>query len=109
MNDKRKAEPITDEEEADIQRQIAANPDAPEATDEDFARRMTAEEALPAGFLAAVRKRGQRGPGKREPKAIVTIRLDPDVIEAYKADGDGWQSRINDDLRKVKKLPDRAA
>ena len=30
-----------------------------------------------------------------------TIRLDPDIIAAFKADGSGWQSRINDALRKA--------
>jgi len=28
-----------------------------------------------------------------------TIRLDPDVIEAFRAQGRGWQSRINAALR----------
>lgn len=34
-------------------------------------------------------------------KVSTTIRLDPDIIEAFKAEGAGWQSRINDALRKV--------
>ncbi|QQM29309.1 BrnA antitoxin family protein [Martelella lutilitoris] len=33
-------------------------------------------------------------------KALVSLRLDADVVEAYKATGKGWRSRINDDLRK---------
>ncbi len=40
------------------------------------------------------------------PKAMVTkvsttIRLDPDVVEAFKSAGPGWQSRMNDALRKA--------
>ncbi|MDE0713444.1 MAG: BrnA antitoxin family protein [Gammaproteobacteria bacterium] len=40
------------------------------------------------------------------PKAVVrkvstTIRLDPDVVDAFKADGPGWQSRINTGLRRA--------
>jgi len=31
----------------------------------------------------------------------VTLRLDPDVIERFRATGKGWQSRINAELRKV--------
>ncbi|ELT50985.1 BrnA antitoxin family protein [Brucella intermedia] len=58
--------------------------------------------------LAASIKR-TRGPGKKPPKEIVTLRLDPDVVEAFKADGPGWQGRVNAALRKAKKLPDRAA
>lgn len=38
------------------------------------------------------------------PKVSTTIRLDPDVIAAFKADGPGWQSRINAALRKAKGL-----
>ena len=32
--------------------------------------------------------------------APVSIRLDRDVIDSFKAGGDGWQSRVNDALRK---------
>ncbi|WP_245819082.1 BrnA antitoxin family protein [Marivita hallyeonensis] len=35
------------------------------------------------------------------PKVSTTLRLDPDVIEAFKADGPGWQSRMNAALRKA--------
>lgn len=41
-------------------------------------------------------------------KVSTTIRLDPDVIDAFKRDGAGWQSRINDALRKAAGLPDTA-
>lgn len=37
-------------------------------------------------------------------KTTVTIRLDPDVVESYKSLGSGWQTKINDDLRKARKL-----
>jgi uncharacterized protein (DUF4415 family) len=32
-------------------------------------------------------------------KAQVTLRLDVDVLEKFKASGDGWQTRINDVLK----------
>lgn len=35
------------------------------------------------------------------PKVSTTLRLDPDVIAAFKADGPGWQSRMNAALRKA--------
>ena len=35
------------------------------------------------------------------PKVSTTLRLDRDVIEAFKADGPGWQSRMNAALRKA--------
>lgn len=38
-------------------------------------------------------------------KVSTTIRLDADVVEAYRAKGPGWQSRMNAALRKAAKLP----
>lgn len=38
------------------------------------------------------------------PKQAVKLRLDADVLAAYRATGDGWQTRINADLRKARKL-----
>jgi uncharacterized protein (DUF4415 family) len=37
-------------------------------------------------------------------KEAVNIRLDPDVVAHYRATGPGWQSRINETLRKAAKL-----
>ena len=52
-----------------------------------------------ARFAEARRRRGR--PPSEAPKVSTTIRLDPDVIEAFKADGPGWQSRINTALRRA--------
>jgi len=44
----------------------------------------------------------QRGrPKAAVTKTSTTIRLDPDVLEKFKADGPGWQSRINEVLRRA--------
>lgn len=40
-------------------------------------------------------------PISENPKKQVTLRLDPDVIEKFRATGKGWQSRINAELRKA--------
>ncbi|MDQ0394749.1 BrnA antitoxin family protein [Labrys monachus] len=48
-------------------------------------------------FAAAAVRRGR--PRSETTKISTTIRLDPDVIERFKAQGPGWQSRINDALR----------
>ena len=40
-------------------------------------------------------------PPKENPKQQVSIRLDPDVLEAFRSTGKGWQSRINAELRKA--------
>ncbi len=40
-------------------------------------------------------------PISENPKKQVTLRLDPDVLEKFRATGKGWQSRINAELRKA--------
>jgi uncharacterized protein (DUF4415 family) len=40
-------------------------------------------------------------PLSTDPKQQVTLRLDPDVLEKFRATGKGWQSRINAELRKA--------
>ncbi|MFG5778119.1 BrnA antitoxin family protein [Comamonas sp. J-3] len=48
----------------------------------------------------AARKRGRpAGSTKEEHKISTTIRLDADVLEALKATGKGWQTRLNDLIR----------
>jgi uncharacterized protein (DUF4415 family) len=32
-------------------------------------------------------------------KAAVSLRLAPDIVDAFTAGGDGWQTRMNDALR----------
>ena len=84
-----------------IQRMIASDPDAPEATDEQLAQARPFAEAFPA--LADAMRRNMRGrPKSKSPKVAVSIRLDPDVLERFKATGPGWQSRMNAALREAK-------
>ena len=47
-----------------------------------------------------VLKRG-RGLQKAPTKVLTTVRLDADVLAFFKAQGSGYQTRINDELRKV--------
>ncbi|MBI4194563.1 MAG: BrnA antitoxin family protein [Betaproteobacteria bacterium] len=49
-----------------------------------------------------VMRRG-RGPQKAPTKVLTTLRLDADVIAFFRAQGPGYQSRINEALRRVKK------
>jgi uncharacterized protein (DUF4415 family) len=46
-------------------------------------------------------------PSLGKPKKHVTLRLDPGVVEHYRASGPGWYTRINDVLRKAAHLPRR--
>jgi uncharacterized protein (DUF4415 family) len=49
---------------------------------------------------APVLKRG-RGPQKSPTKVLTTVRLDADVMAFFKSQGRGYQTRINEELRKV--------
>ena len=50
-----------------------------------------------------------RPPISGKPKTAITLRLDEDVVQAYRETGEGWQTRINADLRRARKLTVRAA
>lgn len=65
--------------------------DAPELDDAFFER-----ADLYRG--AKLVRRGRLPKGVR-PKVLLSVRYDADVIEAFRASGDGWQSRMNDALR----------
>ena len=75
----------------------------PEWTDEDFARARPAAEVLPKLFgskAATEMLRPKRGrPPADHPKAHVNIRLDADVVAAFRASGRGWQTRLNAALK----------
>jgi uncharacterized protein (DUF4415 family) len=45
-----------------------------------------------------------RPPLGEKAKGVVTIRLDADVLESYRALGAGWQTQVNADLRRARKL-----
>lgn len=49
--------------------------------------------------LAERRSPGQRGPGKRPPKEAINIRLSPEVLAAFRATGEGWQTRVDGALK----------
>lgn len=54
------------------------------------------EEMLGAPVL-----RRSRGPQKSPTKVLTTVRLDADVMAFFKSQGRGYQTRINEELRKV--------
>ena len=74
--------------------------DNPELTKADFAKAKPFAEVFPD--LAASIRRG-RGPNKAPTKKLVSLRLSPEVIQHFKKGGPGWQSRIDETLRKVVK------
>ncbi|SDK56793.1 Uncharacterized conserved protein, DUF4415 family [Methylophilus rhizosphaerae] len=68
-------------EDARINAGIAADPDTFELSEAQFKK--------------------MRGRPAGSNKTLVHIRLDNDVVEKFKATGTGWQTRINEALKKV--------
>jgi uncharacterized protein (DUF4415 family) len=76
--------------------------DNPEWTAKDVARARPARGVLPELFGAQTAK-AMLKPRGRPPAEVVkdriTIRLSPDVTAAFRASGDGWQTRIDAALK----------
>lgn len=71
-------------------------------TEKDFARAKPAAEFFSAGELKQLKKkRGQRGPQKAPVKERISIRLDSDIVQRYRAAGRGWQGKMNENLRRT--------
>jgi uncharacterized protein (DUF4415 family) len=77
--------------------------DAPELGEEFFERgewKIGDRVVSPAEGKAAFQEALQRDrPEAAVKKVSTTIRLDADVLEAFKSTGHGWQTRINSVLR----------
>jgi uncharacterized protein (DUF4415 family) len=72
-----------------------------DASVEDMAKARPFAEVFPELAASARRARGaQRAPTKK----LVSLRLSQDVIDRFKADGPGWQTRIDEALRKASGL-----
>jgi uncharacterized protein (DUF4415 family) len=75
---------------------VTIDDDNPEWTEADFAAAKTGD-AIPAHILAAFPK--TRGRPKGSTKQLVSLRIDNDILDRFRATGPGWQSRINEALR----------
>lgn len=75
----------------------------PEWTAATFKKARTAK-AIPPELIGPkvaeqmLRPRGR--PKSSSPKQLVSLRLSPDVLRYFKSRGPGWQTRINETLRK---------
>lgn len=74
------------------------------------------DDAPPLGatFFARAQLNKAGKPVRGRPKLVqrkmaVSLRLDPDVVDAYKATGEGWQTTINAHLRKAVGLIEKRA
>lgn len=72
----------SDQEEAEINAGIDADPDARELTERDF------QQLRPMGR-----------PKAEVTKERITIRLSPEVVAKFRATGRGWQSRMDKALQ----------
>jgi uncharacterized protein (DUF4415 family) len=72
---------MTDEEDAEIHAAALTDPDNP------------------PGLITKLKRVGR--PPASVTKMPVTLRLDREVVARFRASGDGWQTRMNDALRKA--------
>lgn len=70
------------QEDAAINRGIALDPDTYDLSGPDI------------GYLRRVGR-----PPSLSPKVLLTVRYDADIVDAFKAGGSGWQTRMNNALR----------
>jgi len=77
--------------------------DAPELTPEilSLGVKMVGDTTVSNNeFNLAVKKIKVGRPKLKNPKLLVSMRYDADIIEYFKATGKGWQSRVNEVLSK---------
>ncbi len=88
---------MTDEEARALVEAARLDADAPPLDERRLVQMRPASAAEAADLQARARGRGR--PPAAHPKRLVSLRLDQDVIERFRATGPGWQSRINEVLR----------
>ena len=80
--------------------EVVFDDDNPEWTEADFARAKGPEHLSAAELAAFPRTAAKlRGRQKAPVKRQVTLRLDADVVDHFRAGGPGWQTRLNQRLR----------
>lgn len=92
----------TDEEDAQIRHAATSDPDARELMDGELDGLRPAHDMLPIIFgretaEQLMRRRGR--PASAATKELVSVRYDRDVLDASRASGEGWQTRMNKALR----------
>jgi uncharacterized protein (DUF4415 family) len=71
---------------------IDKNGEVRELSTADIKKMRSAKDALPASLCT---KLGVRGPQRTPTKERITIRLSPEVVEQFRATGEGWQTRVD--------------
>jgi|GEM_PF-4773474 len=109
--------PLTDEEEVEIQRMIADDPDDSDVTEEDiksampFCKRHPELAAKMKAEIAESKRLASRNSTKKildrvhfvahNSERDISIAISSDVLEKLESLGNGWQDRVNDILRKA--------
>ena len=87
---------------SDISQEDWDSVNSPELGPKFFGNARPVREAHPElAAWSAKRKRGQRGAQKAPTKKPVTLRLDVDILNAFKSTGRGYQTRMAEALRKA--------
>jgi uncharacterized protein (DUF4415 family) len=73
--------------------------DNPPITDEELAQARPFAEVFPDLAESIRRTRGR--PPKPEAKLAVTLRLDPDTLARFKAQGPDWRTRMSEALKRA--------
>jgi len=69
-----------------------------ELTEDDF-KNAVPFSALPESLKTTLLGFKGRGKQKSPTKVSTTVRFDPDVLEAFRSTGRGWQGRMNQALK----------
>ena len=87
-----------------VSKRVWVDPDdAPEWSKEEFER---AEIAMGGKVVRKAEGTLTRGPGRPKaanPKEVISLRVDPDVLRVFRASGRGWQTRMNAALAQAAK------
>ena len=93
MKKRKKPDHISPKEWADI--------DSPPLTERELEKMKPLREVFPDLAEFAAKRRRTRSSSQSVPiKKPITLQVDSDVLANYKATGPGWQSRMNEALRR---------
>lgn len=73
--------------------------DNPELTDEELSQGKPFAEMFPEMAAKIAETLRTRGPQRSPTKEMISLRVDRDVLAAFRATGVGWQARMNEALR----------
>ena len=98
VNKARNIRMLSAEEDAEINRQIAEDPDDFEADEEWFKQAKPSAEIIPHILERYLQEKEDLESGRKERLRIL---VDKEVLDYFRNQGGDWHSRINEALRKV--------